>query len=140
MSNEDGNIVDQHFLIMNVADIRNGMGDSSPGWVVGSFIKAGDLRHCEDFEIKEWDRRTMRRDWRNGEECGPEYIAVLDGTLTILLGRGNGGQEIAEDREVEITKDQRIILAPGVWRKLRATNNIKGLTVRSKRGRVCPVG
>jgi len=38
-----------------------------------------------------------------------------------------------EDQEVEVATNQRIILAPGVWRKLKASDNIKGLTVRSKR-------
>jgi hypothetical protein len=124
---------DPRFMLMNVEDIRNGIGKSSPGWVVGAFVKAGDLRHSEDFEIKEWDLRTMRRDWRNGEECGPEYIAVLDGTLIIVLGRAGEGNEIVEDRVVEVATNQRIILVPGVWRKLKGTDNIKGLTVRSKR-------
>jgi hypothetical protein len=133
MSGEKVMIKDRRFILMSAEDIRNGIGDSSPGWVMGSFVVAGDLRHCDEFEIKEWDLRTMRRDWRNGEECGPEYIAVLDGTLTIVLGRAGEEQEIVEDREIEVATHQRVILAPGVWRKLRATDNIKGLTVRSKR-------
>jgi mannose-6-phosphate isomerase-like protein (cupin superfamily) len=133
MSGEKVMIKDRRFILMSAEDIRNGIGDSSPGWVMGSFVAAGDLRHCDEFEIKEWDLRTMRRDWRNGEECGPEYIAVLDGTLTIVLGRAGEGQEIVEDREIEVATNQRVILAPGVWRKLKATDDIKGLTVRSKR-------
>ncbi len=124
---------DQRFLLMRAEDIRNGIGDTDPGWVMGSFVKPGDLRHCDDFEIKEWDLRTMRSDWRNGEECGAEYIAVLDGTLTVVLGRAGEGQEIIEDQEVEVPANQRIIIAPGVWRKLKASDDIKGLTVRSKR-------
>ena len=120
-------------MLMNAEDIRNGIGKSSAGWVMGSFVKADDLRYSEDFEIKEWDLRTMRRDWRNGEECGPEYIAVLDGTLTIVLGRAGEGKEIIEDRVVEVATNQRIILVPGVWRKLKGSDDIKGLTVRSKR-------
>lgn len=133
MSNGNRIIGDERFMLMNASDIRNGIADASPGWVVGSFVKPGDLRHCNDFEVKEWDLRTMRRDWRNGEECGPEYIAVLGGTLTIVLGRVGEGQEIVEEQEVEVATNQRIIIAPGVWRKLKASDNIKGLTVRSKR-------
>lgn len=133
MSGKNVMIDDQRFMLMNAEDIRNGIGNTSPGWVMGSFVGTGDLRHCDEFEIKEWDLRTMRRDWRNGEECGPEYIAVLDGTLIIVLGRAGEGQEIVENREVEVAANQRIILAPGVWRKLKATDDIKGLTVRSKR-------
>jgi len=130
-----GNVMinDRRFMLMNADDIRNGIGDSSPGWVMGSFVAAEDLRHCDEFEIKEWDLRTMRRDWRNGEECGPEYIAVLEGTLTIVLGRAGKGKDVIEDREVEVATNQRIILAAGVWRKLKASDDIKGLTVRSKR-------
>jgi hypothetical protein len=126
-------VKDPRFMLMNLEDIRNGIGKSSPGWVMGSFVKTDDLRHSEDFEIKEWDLLTMRRDWRNGEECGPEYIAVLDGTLTIVLGRVGEGKQIVEDRVVEVATNQRIILVPGVWRKLKGTDDIKGLTVRSKR-------
>ena len=133
MSNGNRIIGDERFMLMNASDLRNGIADASPGWVGGSLVKPGDLRHCDDFEVKEWDLRTMRRDWRSGEECGPEYIAVLDGTLTIVLGRVGDGQEIVEDQEVEVATNQRIILAPGVWRKLKASDNIKGLTVRSKR-------
>ena len=133
MSN--GNVItgERRFMLMSAEDIRKGIGDTNPGWAMGSFVKPGNLRHCGDFEIKEWDLRSMRRDWRNGEECGPEYIAVLDGTLTIMLGRAEKGQDIVEDGEVEVSANQRIILAAGVWRKLKASDNIKGLTVRSKR-------
>jgi len=133
MSGEEVMMNDRRFMLMNAEDIRNGIGDTSPGWVMGSFVAAGDLRHCDEFEIKEWDLRTMRRDWRNGEECGPEYIAVLEGTLTIVLGRAGKGKDVIEDREVEVATNQRIILAAGVWRKLKASDDIKGLTVRSKR-------
>jgi hypothetical protein len=131
----NGNVIigDRRFLLMSAEEIRNGIGSTNPGWVMGSFVQRGDVRHCDDFEIKEWDLRSMRRDWRNGEECGPEYIAVLEGTLTIALGRAGEGQEIVEDGEVEVSANQRIILAAGVWRKLKASDNIKGLTVRSKR-------
>lgn len=133
MSNGNAVMGERRFMLMNAEDIRNGLGESNPGWVMGSFVKPGDLRYCVDFEIKEWDRRSMRRDWRNGEECGPEYIAVLDGSLTIVLGRAEKGPDIVEDGEVEVFANQRIILAAGVWRKLKASDNIKGLTVRSKR-------
>jgi hypothetical protein len=133
MSGEEVMMNDRRFMLMNAEDIRNGIGDTSPGWVMGSFVAEGDLRHCDEFEIKEWDLRTMRRDWRNGEECGPEYIAVLEGTLTIVLGRAGKGKDVIEDREVEVATNQRIILAAGVWRKLKASDDIKGLTVRSKR-------
>jgi hypothetical protein len=50
-----------------------------------------------------------------------------------VLGRAGEGQEIIEDQEVEVPANQRIIIAPGVWRKLKASDDIKGLTVRSKR-------
>jgi hypothetical protein len=101
---------------------------------MGAFVAAGELRHSEDFEIKEWDLRTMRRDWRNGEECGAEYIAVLAGRLTVILGRpGSDTSIIEEDRMIDVRKEQRIILAPGVWRKLKASEGIKGLTVRSRK-------
>jgi len=118
-------------MLFDAGDIRNGLDDTNAGWVMGSFITAGDLRRCEDFEIKEWDLRTMRRDWRNGEECGTEYIAVLDGVLTVFLGRpGKDGKTIEEERRIEVGTDQRILLARGVWRKLKGTHNVKGLTVR----------
>jgi hypothetical protein len=133
MSKASASKGERRFMLMSAEEIRNGIGDTNPGWVMGSFVEPGDLRHCVDFEIKEWDLRSMRRDWRNGEECGPEYIAVLDGTLTIVLGRIGKEPDIIEEGEVEVLANQRIILAAGVWRKLKASDNIKGLTVRSKR-------
>jgi hypothetical protein len=126
---------DHRFMLFDAVDIRDGLGDTNAGWVMGSFISADDLRQCEDFEIKEWDLRTMRKDWRNGEECGTEYIAVLDGVLTVLLGRvGKDGKSIEDDRMIEVGTDQRILLARGVWRKLKGTHNVKGLTVRKCAG------
>jgi hypothetical protein len=125
---------DHRFLLLGAADIRQGIGNTRPGWVMGSFAGAEQLRYCEDFEIKEWDLGSMRRDWRNGEECGAEYIAVLEGVLTVILGHpATDGKTIEEDRTIDVRADQRILLARGVWRKLRATDNIKGLTVRNCR-------
>jgi|SRR5687767_3637491 hypothetical protein len=133
-NNESGE--EKRFMRMSAADIRSGTGDTNPGWVMGSFVGAGDLRHCEDFEIKEWDIRTMRTDWRSGDDCGTEYIAVLEGVLNVILGRlGADGATVEEDTTVEVRAEERILLARGVWRKLRAGQNIKGLTVRNcKRG------
>jgi hypothetical protein len=127
---------EKRFVWMSAADIRNGIGNTSPGWVMGSFVEAGDLRHCEDFEIKEWDIRTMRTEWRSGDDCGTEYIAVLEGVLSVIVGRlGADGVTVEEDTTVEVGREERILLARGVWRKLRAGQNIKGLTVRNcKRG------
>jgi hypothetical protein len=122
------------FLLIEAPQIREGLGSTSPGWVMGAFVGKGDLRHSEDFEVKEWDLRTMRRDWRNGEECGPEYIAVIEGHLTVILGRPSADAgSIDEDRTIDVHREQRIILAPGVWRKLEASQDIKGLTVRSRK-------
>jgi hypothetical protein len=124
----------EQFLLLGAPQIRDGLDNTSAGWVMGAFIAAGDLRHSEDFEIKEWDLRTMRRDWRNGEECGAEYIAVLEGRLTVILGRpGPDTSSIEDDRMIDVHKEQRIILAPGVWRKLKASDDIKALTVRSRK-------
>jgi hypothetical protein len=133
MSRERNN----RFMVLSAADIRRGIGDTKPGWVIGSFADADDLRYCEDFEIKEWDLRAMRTEWRNGEECGTEYIAVLDGVLTVVLGHlAADGTTVEEDEAIEIRPDQRIVLARGVWRKLRATKTVKGITVRNcRRGR-----
>ena len=122
------------FMVLSAADIRRGIGDTKPGWVMGSFVEADDLRYCEDFEIKEWDLRAMRREWRNGGDCGTEYIAVLEGVLTVVLGRlAADGTTVEEDETIDVRPDQRIVLARGVWRKLRATENVKGITVRNCR-------
>jgi hypothetical protein len=123
-------------MVLSAADIRRGIGDTKPGWAMGSFVEADDLRYCGDFEIKEWDMRTMRREWRNGEDCGTEYIAVLEGVLTVVLGRlAAGGARVEEEEAIDVREDQRIVLARGVWRKLRAAENIKGITVRNCRRR-----
>jgi hypothetical protein len=124
----------KRFAVLSAADIRRGIGNTKPGWAMGSFVEADNLRYCRDFEIKEWDMRTMRREWRNGEDCGTEYIAVLDGMLTVVLGRlAADGTKVEEDKAIDVGQDQRIILARGVWRKSRATENVKGLTVRNCR-------
>lgn len=126
----DRNGTDQQFLLLGAAEIRDGLRDTKPGWVMGSFARAGELRYSQEFEVKEWDLRSMRKDWRNGEECGTEYIAVLEGVLTVVLGRLSSEGGIEEDRNIEVKAEQRILLASGVWRKLRASENIKALTVR----------
>ena len=124
----------EQFLLIGAPQIRDGLANTSAGWVMGAFVAAGDLRHSEDFEIKEWDLRTMRRDWRNGEECEAEYIAVLEGRLTVILGKPvPGASNIEDDKMIDVHKEQRIILAPGVWRKLKASDDIKALTVRSRK-------
>jgi hypothetical protein len=48
---------------------------------------------------------------------------------------GADAATVEEDTTVEVRAEERILLAKGVWRKLRAGQNIKGLTVRNcKRG------
>jgi hypothetical protein len=119
------------YLLLGAADIRNGLAGTKPGWVMGSFAPVGDPRFSREFEVKEWDLRSMRRDWRDGMDCGNEYIAVLDGVLTVILGRLTGdGQTVAVEKEIELGPERRIILAPGIWRSFRATENMKALTIR----------
>jgi hypothetical protein len=134
MSTDQNSGDNKRFMLISAADIRRGVGDIKPGWLIGSFVDADDLRYCEDFEVKDWDLRSMRTNWRNGADCGTEYIAVLDGVLTVILGRlGADGSTVEEEKEIEVRPDQRILLARGVWRKLRATDDIKAITVRSWR-------
>jgi hypothetical protein len=119
------------YMLLDAADIRNGLAGIKPGWVMGSFVAADDPRFSRDFEVKEWDLRSMRRDWRDGTDCGNEYIVVLDGMLTVILGRlAQDGWTVHVEREIELGADQRIILAPGIWRSFRATENVKAITIR----------
>jgi hypothetical protein len=119
------------YLLLGAADIRSGLAGTKPGWVMGSFAPVDDPRFSREFEVKEWDLRSMRRDWRDGMDCGNEYIAVLDGVLTVILGRLTGdGQTVAVEKEIELGPEHRIILAPGIWRSFRATENMKALTIR----------
>jgi hypothetical protein len=119
------------YLLLDAADARNGLAGTKPGWVMGSFVDIDDPRFSREFEVKEWDLRSMRRDWRDGTDCGNEYIAVLDGMLTVVLGRlGEDGRTVEIEKEIELRPDQRIILAPGVWRSFRASADVKALTVR----------
>jgi hypothetical protein len=98
---------------------------------MGSFVAIDDPRFSREFEVKEWDLRSMRRDWRDGRDCGNEYIAVLDGVLTVILGRlGKDGRTVEVEKEIELGPDQRIIIMPGTWRSFRATENVKALTAR----------
>jgi hypothetical protein len=122
---------DGRYLLLESAAVRNGLAGVKPGWLMGTFVDERDLRFSQEFELKEWDLRSMRRNWRDGTDCGSEYIAVLDGTLTVILGRvGRDGSTIEAQREIELRADQRIIIAPGVWRTFRATKNVKAITVR----------
>ena len=119
------------YLLLDAADIRDGLAGTKPGWAMGSFVSIEDLRFSREFEVKEWDLRSMRRDWRDGMDCGNEYIAVLDGVLTVILGRlTEDGRTVAVEKEIELGPEQRIIIAPGLWRSFRATDNVKALTVR----------
>jgi hypothetical protein len=119
------------YMLLDAADVRNGLAGTKPGWVMGSFVAVDDPRFSREFEVKEWDLRSMRRDWRDGTDCGNEYIAVLDGVLTVILGRlGEDGRTVEVEKEIELRPDQRIILAPGAWRSFRATEDVKALTVR----------
>jgi hypothetical protein len=119
------------YVLLNAADIRDGLAETKPGWAMGSFVPIDDPRFSREFEVKEWDLRSMRREWRDGMDCGNEYIAVLDGVLTVILGRlAEDGRTVAAEREVELGPEQRIILAPGLWRSFRATENMKALTIR----------
>jgi hypothetical protein len=119
------------YTLFDAANIRTGLAGIKPGWVMGSFFAADDPRFTRGFEVKEWDLRSMRRDWRDGTDCGNEYIAVLHGVLTVILGRlEQDGRTIDIEREIEVRPDQRIILAPGIWRSFRATENVRAITVR----------
>jgi mannose-6-phosphate isomerase-like protein (cupin superfamily) len=121
------------YMLLDAADIRNGLAETKPGWVMGSFVPMDDPRFSREFEVKEWDLRSMRRDWRDGMECGNEYIAVLDGRLTVILGRlAQDGRTMGVEKEIELGPDQRIIIAPGIWRSFRATENVKALTIRHR--------
>jgi hypothetical protein len=122
---------DGRYLLLEAVDIRNGLAGVKPGWLMGAFVDDRDLRFSRDFEVKEWDLRSMRTDWRDGTDCGNEYIAVLDGVLTVIFGRvGRDGSTIETESEIELRADQRIIIAPGVWRTFRAAKNVKAITVR----------
>jgi len=119
------------YLLLDAADIRDGLAGTKPGWAMGSFVPIDNPRFSREFEVKEWDLRTMRRDWRDGMDCGNEYIAVLEGVLTVILGRlTEDGWTIAVEKEIELGPEQRIILAPGLWRSFRATKDVKALTIR----------
>jgi hypothetical protein len=119
------------YMLLDAADIRNGLTGTKPGWAMGSFVAIDDPRFSREFEVKEWDLRSMRRDWRDGRDCGNEYIAVLDGVLTVILGRlGKDGRTVEVEKEIELGPDQRIIIMPGTWRSFRATENVKALTAR----------
>jgi hypothetical protein len=119
------------YMLLDAVEVRNGLPGTKPGWVMGPFVAADDPRFSREFEVKEWDLRSMRRDWRDGTDCGNEYIAVLDGLLTVILGRlAQDGRTIDVEKEIELGPDQRIILAPGIWRSFRATENVKAITVR----------
>ena len=131
MSDVSDSHADNYFMLLDVDDIRQGFRDVRPGWAMGSFYPESDVRHSKDFEIKEWDRTTIQTDWRNHANLGSEYISVLQGVLTVILGsHAVDGKGIEQHSAIEVRSGQRLVLKRGVWRKFTGTDEVKGVSIR----------
>jgi hypothetical protein len=131
MTNErpSGNLR-QDYRLLDADEIRQGFEGVKPGWAMGSFYPVGDLQHSNEFEIKEWDRTKIRSDWADHVEIDREYIVLLQGILTVVLGR-HAASGIEELAAIEVRQGQRIILRAGVWRKFHGTDDVMGVTIRT---------
>jgi hypothetical protein len=118
------------YILLEANDIRRGFDGVKPGWIMGSpFYAVDDLRHSYDFEIKEWDKSSIRAEWTNHADQGSEYIAILNGVLTVSLGR-QLPKGIELESNIEVQSGQRIILREGIWRRFAGTDDVKGITIR----------
>lgn len=118
---------------MSIMDIANGSVESSvqPGWSMGPFYPTDDLRFTNAFEIKNWDHRGVRSDWRDHPNSGSEYIAVISGTLTVVLGKAlQPDGSIAETECIAVTAGHVIVLRAGQWRRYECTPDVVGISVR----------
>jgi hypothetical protein len=125
------------FIAMPVAEIRNGAAlppGIQPGWTLGDFFPAADLRKSAAFELKEWDRPLIQLAWKRHEDVGSEYIHVTSGTLTVVFG--GRGETPTELSRLALSADHAIVLASGVWRRYEATDDVTGFSARGFQLRV----
>jgi len=120
-------------LVLAVADIHAGSSTTAAGWVMGPFFPSGDIRATHAFEIKEWNAMLVQSSWRDHTASGPEYIAVIAGTLTVICGAETSSGLIDETARVSVSTGQRIIMPSGAWRRYIASEDATGITVRSSR-------
>lgn len=119
------------YLVQNAVDIRRGDEAVAPGWIIGPFREANDLRWSEDFEIKEWEAATAQGQWKNHSDTGTEYIAVFEGILTVVIGAiGNDGVSVEPEATIAVASGQRLTIGSEVWRRYEASPDAKGISIR----------
>ena len=136
MSNKADPALQAHpdYVVMPVDQIWSGaatLPQVKPGWAMGHFFPVGDLRHTSYFEVKEWNAALAQPDWKKHEDIASEYISVTGGKLTVVFGGSD--QNVAESTSLDLTAGQAIVIRPGVWRRFHATEEARGLSVRSQR-------
>lgn len=127
-------------VVRNAQDVIAGIGlplqrngkPTAPGWTMGAFFPDGSIGYSRDFEVKEWGAgsgATWTEEWDPHVGDGPEYIRVIEGTLTVVLGAMEGDVVVEIDRK-ELRAGQSIILPDGLHRRFKGAASTVGLSVR----------